>query len=242
LLLGFAVLKRVSPLAEPALGCIQPETRKKLAASLPHSFTQCLQTSRSNVYEMVKNRPSRQWPDKDFVELIAWLNYSIKYKAIDFAETVVEHLKASCGNEYTLEQVNRKLRFAWGKFHPKTGSHSTWKDLYDHGSEVLPGLDDELQNDIASAQGKLEDEATAKILSPHDRPRTRSASKTNNWRLSPHISLETFQTKQKSQNYRRGQTGSVTPSPAKRESESVDLGAYDGLTPTKRVKRSSPLV
>jgi hypothetical protein len=191
---------------------------------------------------MGKKRSSRPWPDEDFVELLAWLNYSLKYEAIDFGDTVLEHLKASRGNEYTLEQVKRKLRLAWEKYRPKSGPRHTWKDLYDHGSKILSCLDDRLQEDIALAQEKLENEARARILSPCDGPRTRSASKTDNWRLSPHISLETFQTKQTPQYYHRRQTASATPSPAKRESEPVDLDAYEGLTPTKRVKKSSPLV
>lgn len=192
---------------------------------------------------MVKSRRSgRLWLDEDFIELIAWLNYSMNYIAIDFADTVLEHLKASRNNEYTLEQVNRKLRWAWERFGPKSGSHYTWNDLYDHGSQILPRLTGEQQESIASVQARLEDEATAKILSPWDGPRTRSASKTDSWRLSPHISLETFQSKQKPRFYNRAQTRSVTPSPAKRESGPVDLGTYDGLTPAKKVKKSSPLV
>jgi hypothetical protein len=183
-----------------------------------------------------------KWPLEHFVELIAWLNYSLSHEGINFSDTIVEYLKASCDREYTFEQVNRKLRSAWTSHGPKTDSQYTWSDLYNHGSQILSRLTDEQLEAIAKAHAKLEDGATAWLLAAREHPRTRSASKSGNFRFSPHISLETFQTKQSPQYSKRGQTGSVTPCPAKRESEPVDLGTYEGLTSPKRAKKSSPLV
>lgn len=183
-----------------------------------------------------------KWPHEHFVELIAWLNYSLSHEGINFSDTIVEHLKASCDKEYTFEQIKRKLRTAWTSYGPKTDTQYTWNDLYDHGSQILSGLADEQLEAIAIAHAKLEDEATAKLLAARECPRTRSASKSDNFRFSPHVSLENFRTKQSPQYYKRAQTGSVTPCPAKRESEPVDLGTYEGLTSRKRGKKSSPLV
>jgi hypothetical protein len=183
-----------------------------------------------------------KWPLEHFVELIAWLNYSLCYEGINFSDTILGHLKASCDKEYTFDQVKRKLRSVWTSHGPKTDSSYTWKDLYKHGSKILSRLNDEEKEAIAKTYAKLEDRATAKLLSAREHPRTRSASKSDNFRFSPHISLETVQPKKSPPYYKRGRTGSVTPCPAKRESEPVDLGTYEGLTPRKKAKRSSPLV
>lgn len=192
--------------------------------------------SRQNNNKMVR------WPRENLVELIAWLDFSLSHEGINFSDTIADHLKASCDKEYTFEQVERKLRSVWSSHGPKTDSQYTWLDVYNHGSQILSRLTDEQLDAIARAHARLEDGATAKLLAVRERPRTRSASKSGNFRFSPHISLENFQTKQSPQYYKRQHTGSVTPCPAKRESEPVDLGTYEGLTPPKRAKKSSPLV
>ncbi len=183
-----------------------------------------------------------KWPVEHFVELVAWLNYSVCHEGITFSDTIVEQLKASCDKEYTAEQVQRKLRSVWTTHGPKTDSLYTWKDLYSHGSKILLRLTDQEEEAIDRAYAKLEDRATAKLLSAREQPRTRSASKSDSFRFSPHISLETVQARQSPPYSKRGQTGSLTPCPTKRESEPVDLGTYEGLTPRKKTKRTSPLV
>lgn len=208
---------------------------KSMRQTLP-AFLKILRTGENNTHKMVK------WPLEHFVELIAWLNYSLSHEGINFQGTIIEHLKASCEKEYTFEQVKRKLRSAWTSHGPKTDSQYTWNDLYNHGSQILSRLTDEQLEAIAKAHARLEDGATAKLLSARERPRTRSASKSDNFRFSPHISLESLQTNQSPQYYKKGQTGSMTPCPTKRESEPCDLSTYEGLTPRKRAKVSSPLV
>jgi hypothetical protein len=232
-------------LAQPASGCHHPKTQEGGEATssfpIPKKTIEILQ--KESIHKMGKKRKlGQRWPPENFAELFAWLNYSLEHEAIKFTDTILEHLKASCGTEYTFKQVDRKLRTVWDSLGWTPDSQYTWKDLYKHGSQILSRLTDEQRASISLAQARIEDEVTTRLLSPCARPRTRSTSKSDNWPSSPHISLETIQTKQKPQRYSRALTGSLTPSPAKRESESVDLGAYNSPQPIKRAKKTSLLV
>jgi len=225
----------VSPRLSPLPACNHHETQE--AGKNP------LKSCKEKIYEMGKKRKlGQQWPPENFTELFAWLNYSLEHEAINFTDTILEHLRVSCKTEYTLQQVDRKLRTVWDSLGWTTDSQYTWKDLYKHGSQILFRLTDEQQTSIASAQSRIKNEVNTRLLSPCARPRTRSASKSDNWPSNPHISLETVQATQRPKRCSRALTGSLTPSPAKRESEPIDLDACGSPQPIKRVKKTSFLV
>jgi hypothetical protein len=48
------------------------------------------------------------WRPNDFAELIAWLDYSLN-ENIDFDKSIVQHLRSSCGKDYTMSQIQNKL-------------------------------------------------------------------------------------------------------------------------------------
>lgn len=134
--------------------------------------------------------PRFNWSFKETIELIAWLDHTVKHKTINFDDTVVGHLKEASGIDFTLKQVWKKLAALWSNLgrdnYPRLKS---WRDVFDHGSKILILTGEEAES-IALAQKKIEEQATTTLLETPRR--TRGDSKPGDGRFSPLFSLETI--------------------------------------------------
>jgi hypothetical protein len=196
---------------------------------------------------MAKKKTPRQhvqWSHEDLVELLAWLNHTIQHDDIDFFETVLHHLKDSRQKDWTLTQVEGKLRGLWTKYGiddpSRKGIH--WKDyVFTKGSLCL-GLSDKEKEDIASTLKELEDGYNARHPSPSHRLRNRS--RPTNTGSPRHASLQSSETSRNgipTPSRYRTQTLSVTPSIVKHESEANEKSPSRAVTSGKR-KRATPNV
>jgi hypothetical protein len=108
--------------------------------------------------------PKFSWSFEDTMELIAWLDHTVKHKAINFDDSVVGHLKQARDTDYTIKQVKTKLEALWTKigrdYYPRQKS---WKDVFDHGSKILM-LTPEEADSVAQARKRIEEQATTTLL------------------------------------------------------------------------------
>ena len=105
-----------------------------------------------------QNKTTVKWQPEDQTKLLAWLDFSLKYKNINFDETVVDHL----GGAFTRDQINGKLQTIWrqgGQHHPGWYDRGAWRVLKSSGSSVLyfyKDLNEDWKNEIALAVATLE--------------------------------------------------------------------------------------
>jgi len=180
------------------------------------------------------------WSFEETIELIAWLDHTVKHKTINFDDTVVCHLKQACDTIYTINQVRKKLKALWKNIGQDKYPHQkSWKDVFDHGSKIFKLTDEELDS-IALAQKKIEEQATTTLLKTPRR--TRGDSRPGDSRTSPFFSLETVligpKRQQDSLRVRDRSDVSPVPTGGTKRVASHDRGE---LSSSKRPK-ASPLV
>jgi hypothetical protein len=181
--------------------------------------------------------PKFSWSFEDTMELIAWLDHTVKHKAINFDDSVVGHLKQARDTDYTIKQVKTKLEALWTKigrdYYPRQKS---WKDVFDHGSKILM-LTPEEADSVAQARKRIEEQATTMLLETPRR--TRGNSKPGDGRLSPFFSLETILVSPKRQhNIPKEQDGSASsPVPTGRTKRSASHNEEE-LPRSKKQKKA----
>lgn len=175
-----------------------------------------------------KKIPQRrtEWTHESIVELLAWLDHSLQHDDVDFHETAAEQLKQSCLKEFTVAQIEDKLRRLWRGF----GSNEVprervgWrKNIFTSGSACVVGLKPVEKKDIASRVRELEAGYDASHQFPSQRLRQRSRSTTTASPYRSNFELSKNPKKRVASYSRyRTQTLSLTPSTVKRESETND--------------------
>jgi hypothetical protein len=105
------------------------------------------------------SRPKVQWSYEDLMALLAWLDHSIQHDDIDFSEHIVEHLKESRQKEFTLTQIEGRLRHLWTCYGigDLSCKRIRWgDDIFAHGSLCL-GLSAQEKEGIKSTLQGLEE-------------------------------------------------------------------------------------
>lgn len=77
------------------------------------------------------------WSDENEIELLAWLNYTVlrNDKGTHFKDTILNHLHMMCNKEYTLFQVDRKVRSYWQDLGPEGAKDRD--QIYKEGTHCL---------------------------------------------------------------------------------------------------------
>lgn len=196
-----------------------------------------------------KNKKTSQervkWHHEDLVELLAWLDHTIEHDDINFSNTAVDHLKESREKDFTIAQIENKLRALWDEYGtndlPRRGIK--WRDhVFVHGSSSIVGLGTDEKEDVASRLQALEEHYEASHLFPSQRLRRRS--RPVNVESRRHTSSECLGTprnKTPRQSRTRSRTLSLTPTAVKRETETAEKGFPQKAVPRKR-KRAAPSV
>jgi hypothetical protein len=152
--------------------------------------------------QMARNRSKRsttnsaqkqeraQWKHEVEVETLAWLDHNLtkKKSAEAFRSSVVDHLKKTDQVNYTLEQIERKLRRLW--YRNATDYAIEWTEIYHAGTRCLENLPLAFKEEIRDKVNSLSDQALAQALSSERR--LRSASRTNDSELASHISIDSI--------------------------------------------------
>jgi hypothetical protein len=186
-----------------------------------------------------------QWTHEDLVELLAWLDHTVQHDDINFHETVVHHLKRSRLKEFTLTQIEDKLRRLWSKYGSNDPSRKGigWRDdIFTSGSSCLVGLSTEEQEDTASRLRGLE--AGYNASHPFPSHRLRRRSRPTNTGSSHRLNFESSESPRNritTHSRYRTQTLSLTSSTVKRESETHDRSPSRQAASRKR-KRATPNV
>ena len=89
------------------------------------------------------------WAQHDTIQLLAWLDHSLKQNNINFDRTIVGHLKVASGKAFTVKQAKSKLVALWRYCGSDVAKDPT--TIYRQGSSCLPGLADEEKEAIAAA-------------------------------------------------------------------------------------------
>lgn len=123
--------------------------------------------------------PRADWKLDDDAALVAWLDHCVKTK-IDFKASVVDYLKGTRGKDFTLQQVDTKIRFIWTKCGSEQSKSKA--DVYQKGSDCLPYFSAEENKAISNAKEHLlrqlaSGEVSSMGISLND-PRLESASRT----------------------------------------------------------------
>ena len=123
--------------------------------------------------------PRADWELDDDAVLVAWLDHCVKTK-IDFKASVIGYLKGTRGKDFTLQQVDTKIRFIWVNCGSEQSKSKA--DVYQEGSACLPYLSAEENKAISNAREYLlkqlaSGEVSSMGISLND-PRLESASRT----------------------------------------------------------------
>jgi hypothetical protein len=181
------------------------------------------------------------WSIEEKMELIAWLDHSVKHKAISFDDTVIDHLKQACDSDYTIKQVKEKLKALWTNIGQNSyPNQKSWEDVFDHGSKTFILTVKETES-IDQARKRIEEQATTALLETPRR--TRGDSRPGDCRLSPFFSLETVPISPKRQHHSlRAQDGSVLSPVTTGGTKRPASHNKRKMPRPKKVKKSSPSV
>ncbi|OCL14978.1 hypothetical protein AOQ84DRAFT_420473 [Glonium stellatum] len=118
------------------------------------------------------------WDFDDEAALMAWLDYCVAYET-DFKASVTGHLKETRGKNFTLRQVDTKIRFLWNN----CGSENSKSivDVYQQGTVSLTHLLGEEKEAIKKAKEALLEKYEGKISSEGEflrEPQLQNASRT----------------------------------------------------------------
>ncbi len=94
------------------------------------------------------------------IEMLAWLDYTLKTGTISFKATVAKHVTKKFKERFTSEDLDRKLRNIWRRFCERVGQPI--KDLESKGSIALHtthGLNDTEKTEILVAVHSIENDA-----------------------------------------------------------------------------------
>ena len=161
----------------------------------------------------LKDRKEKaDWTYEAEIETLAWLDYLLSIREStgkehiaksNFENSITDHLEKNCGTQYTIAQVERKIKKFWNRH----GSDDAIdpNEIYKLGTECLVNLPPDRKERICKRVGVLKDQAYAQTLSR--RRQLRSTSRTTESELSRFTSLEAVE-------------GNV-PSPRKRRVEVV---------------------
>jgi hypothetical protein len=189
-----------------------------------------------------KKIPQRraEWTCECTVEVLAWLDHTLQHDDVDFAETAAQHLKQSCLKEFTLTQIEDKLRRLWKGYGSNDVSREDtgWrKNIFTSGSACVVGLDPAEKKDIASRVRELEAGYDASHQFPSQRLRRRSRSTTTGSPYRSNLELSKNPKNRVTAHSRyRTQTLSLTPSTVKRESETNDNSPSREGAARKRIR------
>jgi hypothetical protein len=186
-------------------------------------------------------RPRQLWCEDDLLELLAWLDYTLQHDDINFLATAVDHLKESRQKDFSLAQIQDKLRRQWTDYGSNDPSLAglSWKDIYVRGSSCL-ALDPHEKEIIESILQNLEEGYNNIRLFNSRRLRSRSIP-TNGG--SNHLASSEYsgspRKKTPIQLRQRTPTLSLPPSAIKREIETIEKESRPKSASKKR-KRKTP--
>jgi len=174
------------------------------------------------------NKTKVHWQPEDRLKLLAWLDLSLKYKNINFDETIVDHL----GSAFTRDQIERKLHTIWnqgGQHHPGWYNRGAWRVLKSSGSSVLYSahdLNESFKNEIALAVAALEKTYLCENSTPSRRLRGDPRVHAGVSNQSPRLITHDGEKNERVQGHKRkSSTESLTPSAVKLEAVRIDSEA-----------------
>ena len=125
------------------------------------------------------DNPKADWELNDDAALVAWLDHCVETK-IDFKASIIGYLKGTRGKDFTLQQVDTKIRFIW--YNCGSEQSKSKADVYQKGSNCLPHFLAGEKKAISNAKEYLlkqlaSGEVSSMGISLND-PRLESASRT----------------------------------------------------------------
>ncbi|KAE9363646.1 hypothetical protein N431DRAFT_448229 [Stipitochalara longipes BDJ] len=182
------------------------------------------------------NKAIKTWSREEQLTLLAWLDFSLKYKDVNFDETIVDHL----GGAFTQDQIERKLQAIWkwgGQHQPGLQKRGAWRVIKSRGSSSLHsphGLDEDGKNEIALAVAKLEKTYLPETTTPNHRLRSNSRVETGSSNQDSRLNIPIVKKHGETRGCKRKSgTDSLTPPAVKLEIVQADT---ESSKPDKRRK------
>lgn len=99
--------------------------------------------------EKVNDRIVTKWTDDDVTNLLAWLDFSLRYgiKQADFDVSIEKRMKELCGKPFKKLQVRNKLAGLWQRH--SSNNSKTRRDIFRYGSRCFVHLPDALKQAVA---------------------------------------------------------------------------------------------